>query len=295
MHGRTRSSSAHSDVSSGPGTSVQRRGNGGSTSNEAAPSRLPPRSQSMQEARLQSLTGASSGVFRTSSDPADPRPCQNRRRREETFVLSGLSTEPIAAGERLQTSSLLIHLQQGRNRRRRQERVDKWVSEHAGMPRRGQQRSFSDLGMPTLSSTPPELCHKPVPLMPSATSGMTSGLTATSLRCCASVHPDSETYSLAGTDTSKRRTSLLVCERECVCECMCVCVCVCVCACVRTAHSRAQRTAYRRCAQRSGASGSRTAVTAARGGWGPQATSRATQPHGQSLDARRGEAAAPRR
>ena len=210
MHGRTRSSSAHSDVSSGPGTSVQRRGNGGSTSNEAAPSRLPPRSQSMQEARLQSLTGASSGVFRTSSDPADPRPCQNRRRREETFVLSGLSTEPIAAGERLQTSSLLIHLQQGRNRRRRQERVDKWVSEHAGMPRRGQQRSFSDLGMPTLSSTPPELCHKPVPLMPFATSSMTSGLTATSLRCCASVHPDSETYSLAGTDTSKRRTSLLV-------------------------------------------------------------------------------------
>ena len=74
-----------------------------------------------------------------------------------------------------------------------------------------------------------------------------------------------------------------------------MCVCVCVCACVRTAHSRAQRTAYRRCAQRSGASGSRTAVTAARGGWGPQATSRATQPHGQSLDARRGEAAAPRR
>ena len=186
MHGRTRSSSVHSDVSSGRGMSVQRRSTGGSSSNEAALSRLPPRSQSMQEARLQkhqSLPGASSVasvMFRTLSDPADLRPRQNRQRHEEKFALSGISTEAIAvshaAGERLQTSSL----QQSRNRQRRQERVDKWVSEHAGMPRRGQQRSFSDLGMPTLTSTPPELCRKPVPLMPSAK----SGLTATSQMLC---------------------------------------------------------------------------------------------------------------
>ena len=182
MHGRTRSSSVHSDVSSGRGMSVQRRSTGGSSSNEAALSRLPPRSQSMQEARctrLQSLPRASS-VFRTLSDPADLRPRQNRQRHEEKFALSGISTEAIAvshaAGERLQTSSL----QQSRNRQRRQERVDKWVSEHAGMPRRGQQRRSSDLGVPTLTSTPPELCRKPVPLMPSAK----SGLTATSQMLC---------------------------------------------------------------------------------------------------------------
>ena len=158
MHGRTSSSSVHSDVSSGPGMSVQRRSNGGSSSNEAALSRLPPRSHGMQEAR------------RTSSDPADPSPRQNRRRREEKIALSGISTEAIAAGERLQTSSL----QQRQNRRRRLERVDKWVSEHAGMACRGLQQSFDDLGMPTLTWTPPEHCHKLVPLLPSAPSGLTA-------------------------------------------------------------------------------------------------------------------------
>ena len=90
------------------------------------------------------------------------------------FALSGISTEPIAAGERLQTSSLLNHLQQRRNRRRRQERVDKWVSEHAGMACRGLQQIFDDLGMPTLTWTPPEHCHKLVPLLPSAPSGLTA-------------------------------------------------------------------------------------------------------------------------
>lgn len=72
---------------------------------------------------------------------------------------------------------------------------------------------------------------------------------------------------------------------------VCLCVCVRARANVRTAHSRVQRAACCRCcrcAQRSGAKWSRTARR-------PQATTRAraTQSHGQSIDARRGETAAP--